>query len=223
MPLVLRTVSSILIKYYTDVRRKRKLNEMSWDSPVSVKTVSEYGEEEEKQPANNEKEEKLLNDYSTYLLGQLKTIPSEENAFTIIKKCMHDYKKHGTNLNSSMDWEGSNNSHEGRDNNPDTSSNKTKVSEKHRILITDAIKKLSSDNVLLKSAVRKLVEKEDKNSHKIHQFDELAQDYIKLKDENDKLKTAVDVLRYAARNICSDKTFEYQGFNNGPHGGSGIY
>lgn len=100
---------------------------------------------------------------------------------------------------------------------------KKKFSEKDKQMVTDAIKKLSQDNVLLKSAVRKLVEKDDRNHEKVAQFDKLAQAYNKLSGENAKLKNAVDVLSYAARDKCQDIMFDHSGNNDDSYGGSGVF
>lgn len=91
-------------------------------------------------------------------------------------------------------------------------------------MISDAIKTLVKDNVILKSAVRKLVEKDEKNAEKLNQFENLAHAYQRLNEENTKLRQTVDILSYAAREKCSDKMFDYHhNGNHGSPGGPGIF
>lgn len=190
----------------TGIRRRRKFNEMSCDSPVSHKTVSEDGDEEEKEPIQSAfNEEKLCDDYSNYLLSQLKTIPNDESAFMMIKKCMSAYKQHGVHSKP-----------------PSSEPAKRKITDKERKMIADAVKKLSQDNVCLKNAVRKLFEREEKNAEKLSQFDNLANAYQQLSQENAKLRNAVDILKYAARDKCQDVNLDYPS-NNDFSGGSGVF
>lgn len=115
-------------------------------------------------------------------------------------------------------------------NEPQNQSLKRKVSEKQMKMVADAVKKLISDNMVLKKAVRKLVEKDEQNtkiieqnSEKVRQFDNLAQAYHTLNSENQKLKTTVDHLRYAARDKCDDISFRSQHNNFNNPGGPGVF
>lgn len=192
---------------FTALKRKRKFNEMSCDSPVSNKTISNDSDEEEKEQIAINNDEKLCDDYSRYLLEHLKTIPSEENAFLMIKKCMLDYKNRCTSTSNNLSG----------------AQKKSQISDKDKKMISDAIKTLVKDNVILKSAVRKLVEKDDKNAEKLNQFENLAQAYQRLNEENTKLRQTVDILSYAAREKCSDRMFDYHNGNHGSSGGPGIF
>lgn len=188
------------------ISRKRKFHEMSCDSPVSNKTFSNESDEEEKMPQSIQNEDHMLNEYSRSLLHHLKSIPTEENAFLMIKECLHEFKK--TTSQAAQ---------------PEPPApQKRKITEKERKMVADAIKKLSQDNVILKSAVRKLVEKDEKNSEKIRQFDNLAGAYQKLSEENMKLKNYIDILKYAARDKCVD-SFYSQGYDSNSQGGSGVF
>jgi predicted Zn-dependent protease len=191
---------------FSGVSRKRKFHEMSCDSPVSNKTISNESDEEEKMPQCLQSEENLLNEYSRSLLHHLKSIPTEENAFSMIKECLQEYKKTPSQAVQAQP----------------PAPHKRKITEKDRKMVADAIKKLSQDNVILKSAVRKLVEKDEKNSEKIRQFDNLAEAYQKLSEENKKLRNYIDILKYAARDKCVDSFYSH-GYDNNSQGGSDVF
>lgn len=172
------------------VKRKRKFNEMACDSPVSIDD-----DEEDKDGEASRTEDSRLDSYSADLLEGLKKVESEEHAFHMIKRCLKEMTPQPVSQES----------------NP-------KLQEKKK-LIVDGIKKLISDNVLLKSAVRKLVEKEEKTAEKLSNFDSLLDAYSKVNNENAQLRKWVEILQYAVREKCTDK--QLQSFFN-DQGGNGV-
>lgn len=190
-----------------DVKRKRKFNDMMCDSPVSSKSAATDQDEEEEKHVSVYTEDRMCEEYSRQLLNQLKTIPSEEDAFHLIKNYMKTYKTRGGN---------------GVENNQNMPQKK-KYSDKDKKLVADAIKKLSTDNVTLKKAVRKFVEREEKTAEKVKQFDNLGQAYNKLATENQKLKEWIGILQFAAKEKCDDKLFsDFNPSNFNGNGGPGV-
>jgi cell division protein FtsB len=145
---------------------------------MSSKTSSHESEEEEKQPSGID-EEKLCDSYANYLLGQLKTIGSEENAFALIKKCMFECRNHGKKK-------------------PRSEMEKQKDKEKTESLYTKFVKTLVRDNNTLKVGIRRYTQLHEENSAKVKQFDNLAQSFNQLMREHEQLKRNYNIAKYAA-------------------------
>ena len=176
--LLMKFLTRDLIFVYL-VQRRRKFNELNCDSPMSSKTSSHESEEEEKQP-NSVDEEKLCDSYSNYLLGQLKTIGSEEDAFSLIKKCMYEYKNHGKSTKPRSEIE------------------KKKINEKNQNLVRGFVRTLMRDNDALKKGFRKLWHTNEENISKVNQFDNLAEAYKQLNQQHENLKRSYEIAIVAA-------------------------
>lgn len=175
---------------------KRKFNDISEDID---------SDEEEKYSQTSSQEDSVCDNYTNYLLWQLKSTQNEEAAFHLIKKWMLGFKKDGESSDSNSQWQ------------------KKKVTEKQMRMVADAVKKLLSDNLILKKGVNKLVENEAINAEKVKQFDTLAFEYNKLTVENLNLKKNVEMLKYQVRgsNDSNNYSSHHNNFNN--HGGPGVF
>jgi septal ring factor EnvC (AmiA/AmiB activator) len=127
--------------------------------------------------------------------------PSEDDALLTIKREMYEYKKYSSQPPSPLPGQ----------------KKKRVYSEKEMKAVAEAFKNLSKDNVMLKSSVRKLVKRDEENRFKISQFDNLANQYSAIREENEKLRKYLDILKYAAREKCTDKMFSDN------HGGPGVF
>jgi len=170
-------------------------------------------DEEEKQPQRQQEEDirEIRDNFSNILFGELKKIHNEEQAVGLIKEWLNAFKDKAGGLD---EQERIRREH-------------LKVSQKRdfgkeRRMISDAIKKLMSDNVTLKKAVVKLWKNQEASEEKVKQFDQLALAFQKINKENRKLKEGIDILKYIAKDKCNDKMLSnFNNFNN--PGGPGIF
>ena len=195
-----------------ELKRRRKYNDMNWDSPTSNSGSNSMSDEEEKEIPQNDhlktqqNDEKVCENYSFQLLHQLKNAPNEVSALEMIKGWMKEVQTQKSK----------------RDENPPKSRRRCEMEKK----ISDAIKKLASDNVILKKAIRALVERDEHNAEKVKQFDKLAQAYNQVSHENQQLKNSVEILKYAAREKCDEGMFHQfnpDSNNFDSPGGSGVF
>lgn len=186
---------------------KRRHSEISWDSPVINNPSNIMSDEEEKEMPQPDPawEESVCQDFSSQLMFQLKSVSTNEQAHEMIKSWLHTYR-HLNNPNAEV-----------------LEPQKKKIGEKEKKLISEAIKKLVSDNSILKKAVRKLVTTEEQNQEKARRFDDLAQAYDKLAEENLKLKNSVQILQYVAREKCDEGMFKGNNNDFDNSGGSDVY
>ena len=177
--------------------RKRKFNEMSCDSPQSDRTQSN-DEEEDKDSV----EEKKAENCTDHLIGVLNRVQSEDDARAIIKNSLISYKRECSTANSNS---------------------KSKISDKEKHIFKDFVKKLNSDNSILKKGILKLVEKEQQNALKIQNFDKLAQCYNDLKVENERLRSQNQIVKLKnSADKCNISTYGSSFDNNGP-GSGGVF
>ena len=120
-------------------------------------------DEEEKQPAPAQEEdiEQVMEEYSDILFKGLQGTSTEAGAKYMIKDCLKSLKdkvKTSSPVGKQMQ-------------------KSSKDYHKERKVISDAIKKLMSENVTLKKGVKILVHKNEENIEKAKQFDNLAQAY----------------------------------------------
>lgn len=158
------------------ITRKRKYHEMSVDSPVSSK--NSLPEEEEKEvpteAALSLQEYKLK--MSRQLFDHLKQQRTDEDCIKLINSCLDYY-----DMNT-------------KEYKPENS-NAKKMTEKEKRMVKDAIKKLTSDNSILKRAVLKYAERENANNDKMAQCEQIQHENAQLKEENQKLWKAVELLK----------------------------
>ena len=170
---------------FEDSRAQDSKSSMSIaNSPVSQK--NEMNEDEEEKEMNSNDNNDLLTICSEKLLNELKLAQSEDYAIGRIQEWMKEYTlKNNAQINSQA------------------SISKHKYTVKEKRIVSDAIKKLLSDNVMLKSAIRKLVDKNEKNRAKVEKYDELEQEYMRLWQENEKLHNSIDILKYAVKDTSN--------------------
>jgi hypothetical protein len=185
--------------------RRRKINEMSCDSPQSDK-VQANDDEEDKDPQQSAKDDKAADGYCTYLINSLKRVQNENDASAIIKNALKAFKQETSNENSSL---GSN--------------TKSKISAKEKRMFADFVRKLSSDNDILKKGLQIMTKKEQQNLAKISRFDDLAEAYNKQTQEIERLKRENAILKYnSSKNKCIDNSY-YNGFGNNGMGNGDVF
>lgn len=208
-------------------KRKRKFNDMSCDMDISSgfeenrqidskTSMSICGSpttsnnnihiDEEDKEASCAENEDLAKYYSVKLLEVLKNTRSDAEALENIHDCLLEYKSKSTTQPKIQA--------------PEVA--KQKYSDKDKKIFVDTFKKLASDNVLLKSSIRKLVEKTEKNKYKVEKFDSLVIEYERVSNENKKLKNSIDILKYAAQDKCQDISYQGYPFGKG-NGGAGVF
>ena len=152
-------------------------------------------EEEEKHTGIDE--EKLVESYASYLFGQLTTIDNEQAALFMIKKMMLECRNHEK-------------LHMGQ--NKDRQKKKASDTKK---LVHNFVQKMVKDSTILKSAVRKFVEREKESSLKVQQFDNLKDAYLQLQKQNEDLKKNYLMLRFRNGQDISDlPNFSSHNYNN---------
>ncbi|CAI2372226.1 unnamed protein product [Moneuplotes crassus] len=195
-----------------EVKRKRRFNEISVDSTFASQAPSQVGNIGQKIPftENSKKIEQIIEDFSSGLLFKLKSSWDEENALSLIKNSLSNFADQiNTSTSSSF--------HKAK-------STEGKDFEEKRKIISDTIKKLMKDNVALKKGIRILCKMNEENDHKTSQFDNLAREYQRLKEENQKLERGLNFYKYAngGPQGCNDGVFSNSN-NYGNNGGSGAY
>lgn len=83
------------------------------------------------------------------------------------------------------------------------------------------INKIVSDNSILKKGITKLFHKDQENSMKIGQFDNLVSEYTKLKEENEMLKKQNAFLQYSQRGV--NASYTNTSFNSNRPGSGGVF
>lgn len=180
--------------------RKRKYNDMVCDSPQSDKTSNNDDEEDKDSQGRAEKEDKLAENYSYSLLGGLKRVATDDAALKLIKNHIKGYKYE-------LSQEGSDSGF----------GQKKKSSTKERKLFIDFVKKISSDNNILKKAVKKLNDKVHENVDKVKNYEQLENAYRKLQEENAILKKGLEMAKYRLQEKCLDTSY----YNNSSWSSSG--
>lgn len=192
------------------VKRKRRFNEISISSNDSSKDLSHMSDEEEKSPTIDNPEEinRAIDGISYAIFEKLKVASTEEIAINLIKEGLGSFKD--AIASSASSWKSSR-------------STKGKDFEKERKAISEAIKKLITDNVTLKKGINILVKKNEENCQKVSQFDNLVKEYQKLQSENQNLRKGIDFLKYQNSSEKCDEGM-FNNFNHfGGAGGSGVF
>lgn len=192
------------------VKRKRRFNEISNYSNESSKDLSQMSDEEEKSPTvdNTEVINQAIDGYSYGLFEKLRTASTEETAVNLIKEGLGSFKEV---IASSTSTKRSPKQAKKRD------------FDKERKAISDAIKKLMSDNVTLKKGFQTLLRKNEENEQKVRQFDNLAREYQKIQSENQNLRRGIEILKYQNSSEKCDEGM-FNNFNNfGGAGGSDVF
>eukprot|EP00344_Euplotes_crassus_P001595 CAMPEP_0196994376 /NCGR_PEP_ID=MMETSP1380-20130617/676_1 /TAXON_ID=5936 /ORGANISM="Euplotes crassus, Strain CT5" /LENGTH=225 /DNA_ID=CAMNT_0042409725 /DNA_START=205 /DNA_END=879 /DNA_ORIENTATION=+ len=191
----------------SSIKRKRRFNEISNSSNESSKDLSHMSDEEEKSPTidNPEEVNRAIDGISYALFDKLKSASTEETALNLIKEGLGSFKEVVASSRKSP------------------RSSKGKDFEKERKAISEAIKKLITDNVTLKKGINILVKKNEENCQKVSQFDNLVKEYQKLQAENQDLRRGVDILKYKNSSEKCDEGM-FNNFNHfGGAGGSGVF
>ena len=171
------------------VGKKRRMNEISMDSPCSDKQGSNDDDEEEKDEID-ERDDRLSEEFSQYMISKLEKVGDKDTAKVLIQNHLKEFRY----------------------------LNKKKHTSKNIKTFTKFIRKMTSDNSILKNAVRKLVGMKEETAKKLESYEQLVSENQKLKQELSRYEVALRSALQRNNIGCIDKS-NYS--NNDFHNGSG--